>query len=190
MALTLRTELDDRVLRYDGVSIVDPALLGDLLMRGLTPSNLRVTKIDEEVKLFNQFSPTDELKLDSTEPITFNREYQLPEKYANLEVDKFLINVFDSRIEELGYSEAELSEAADRFWTEYNAFKRNGLLDLLKCLIYVLDKFHEHSVVYGVGRGSSCASFILFLIGVHMVDPIKFKIPVEEFIREEAGGEL
>ncbi len=191
MALNaLKTELEDRVLRYDGVSIVDPESIPKLLMKGIRPDQLRVLSENIEVELFNRFSPENPIKVDGKEPITFDRTWQLPEKYADLDMYDYLINVFDYRLEELGYDEAQQHEAAQRMWGELDAFKRNGLIDLLRCLVYVLDVFHEHKVVYGVGRGSSCASFVLFLIGVHMVDPIKYNIPVEEFIREEAGGDV
>jgi DNA polymerase III alpha subunit len=39
-----------------------------------------------------------------------------------------------------------------------------------------------------VGRGSSVASYVLFLIGVHKIDPIKYELPIEEFFKGEDNG--
>ena len=46
-----------------------------------------------------------------------------------------------------------------------------------------IDTLREKNVVWGVGRGSSVASFCLFLIGVHKVNPILYKLKINEFLR-------
>jgi DNA polymerase III alpha subunit len=186
----LHTELDTRILRFDGVSIVNPEFICEFLLKGIAPSELRTSVCDEEIELFNKFSPTNPIKLAVNESIKFDLTWQLPKQYQDLNVQEYLFERFSQRSTKFGYSDAQFNEAAERVLYEYSAFKRNGLLDLLRCLIYVLDEFKKHDIIYGVGRGSSCASFILYLMGVHMVDPIKYKISVHEFFREEAGGEL
>jgi DNA polymerase III alpha subunit len=37
--------------------------------------------------------------------------------------------------------------------------------------------------VWGVGRGSSVASYVLFLIGVHRIDSMKYNLDYKEFLR-------
>jgi DNA polymerase III alpha subunit len=42
----------------------------------------------------------------------------------------------------------------------------------------------EHGVVWGVGRGSSVASYVLFLIGIHKIDSLYYDLPIDEFLKE------
>ena len=40
-----------------------------------------------------------------------------------------------------------------------------------------------NSIVWGVGRGSSVASYVLFLLGVHKIDSVKYNLDWREFLR-------
>jgi DNA polymerase III alpha subunit len=53
---------------------------------------------------------------------------------------------------------------------------------------YIVDTLRANNVVWGVGRGSSVASYVLHIIGVHKIDPIKYNIPIEEFFKEKQNG--
>ena len=41
----------------------------------------------------------------------------------------------------------------------------------------------KNNIVWGVGRGSSVASFVLFLIGVHKINSLYYDISIDEFLR-------
>jgi DNA polymerase III alpha subunit len=43
----------------------------------------------------------------------------------------------------------------------------------------------ERNIVWGVGRGSSVASYVLFLIGTHKVDSVKYELDFNEFLKGE-----
>jgi DNA polymerase III alpha subunit len=66
---------------------------------------------------------------------------------------------------------------------ELSAFKERNMMDLLRWLKYFVDTMRTNKVVWGVGRGSSVASYILFLIGVHKIDSIKYNLDWQEFLR-------
>jgi DNA polymerase III alpha subunit len=53
---------------------------------------------------------------------------------------------------------------------------------------YIVDTLRANNIVWGVGRGSSVASYVLHLIGVHKIDSIKYNIPIEEFFKGETNG--
>ena len=55
---------------------------------------------------------------------------------------------------------------------------------VLKAMKYIVDTLRANNVVWGVGRGSSVASYVLHIIGVHKIDSIKYNIPIEEFFKE------
>jgi len=72
---------------------------------------------------------------------------------------------------------------SSRLEEELEAYKARNMLDLLRWLKYFVDTCSKEDVVWGVGRGSSVASFILYLIGVHNIDPIKYNLDWREFLR-------
>ena len=50
---------------------------------------------------------------------------------------------------------------------------------------YIVDTLRENKVLWGVGRGSSVSSYVLFLIGIHKIDSVKYNLPIEEFFKGE-----
>ena len=71
----------------------------------------------------------------------------------------------------------------DRIWEELDAFKERDMLNLLRYMIYLVDFMRENDIVWGVGRGSSVASYVLYLIGVHRIDSIQYGLDWREFLR-------
>jgi DNA polymerase III alpha subunit len=62
------------------------------------------------------------------------------------------------------------------------------MIIVLKAMKYLVDTFRENNIVWGVGRGSSVASYALYLIGVHKVDSVKYELPITEFFKGEQNG--
>lgn len=71
----------------------------------------------------------------------------------------------------------------DRVLKELILFKERGMIIVLQFLRYLVDVCKEQSIVLGVGRGSSVASYCLYLLGVHKVDSIKYQLDIEEFLK-------
>jgi DNA polymerase III alpha subunit len=57
------------------------------------------------------------------------------------------------------------------------------MLDLLRWLKFFVDTCRKEGIIWGVGRGSSVASYVLFLIGVHKIDSLKYNLDWQEFLR-------
>jgi len=47
----------------------------------------------------------------------------------------------------------------------------------------MVDNLRKRNVVWGVGRGSSVSSYVLFCIGINRIDPLKFNLDVGEFLK-------
>ena len=62
-------------------------------------------------------------------------------------------------------------------------YRARNMLDLLRWLKYFVDNCSKNNVVWGIGRGSSVASYVLYLIGVHNIDSIKYNLDWHEFLR-------
>lgn len=180
----LFVELAERTLRFDGVSLLHPNQVELFLLRGLKPSQIRVTEITPEIEHFNANVPAAERLNDDLLPVTFTLTWKLPPKYLSLDVEQHVLEVFGDRLPGLAYDSAQTEIAINRVARELEEFRTRGLFDLLRVIVYILDRFRETGQVYGVGRGSSCASFILFLLGLHVVDPVRFDVPLEEFMHD------
>jgi len=62
------------------------------------------------------------------------------------------------------------------------------MYDVLHVMKYIVDTLRANNILWGVGRGSSVASYVLFLIGIHKVDSIKYNLPIEEFFKGDNNG--
>lgn len=85
---------------------------------------------------------------------------------------------------EMLYGMCETEEQRKRVDLELELFIQHGMFDLLFYLKYLVDTMRENNVVWGVGRGSSVASYVLYLIGVHKIDSIKYDLDIKEFLKE------
>jgi DNA polymerase III alpha subunit len=57
------------------------------------------------------------------------------------------------------------------------------MLDLLRYLKYLVDTMRSKNILWGVGRGSSVASYCLYLLGIHKVDSVKYDLDIKEFLK-------
>jgi len=98
-------------------------------------------------------------------------QWHMPDEYKEFDIVTWLID------------QCETEDEMERVGDEIILYDDRNLLPLLQFLKYMIDTFRENNVVWGVGRGSSVASYVLYLIGVHKVDSIKYKLNVDEFLR-------
>lgn len=105
-------------------------------------------------------------------PTTIYRtNWYIPPEYQNMDIEEYLVN----QCPEHNY---------DRLIQELELYRKNDMITLLKTMKYIVDTLRANNVVWGVGRGSSVASYALYLIGVHKVDSVKYNLPIEEFFKE------
>jgi len=111
-------------------------------------------------------------------------EWFMPDEYKSLNITEFLIFKL---AEELNVSEDQVTEAnfseVKRVNNELEAYHKRNMFDLLRYMIYLVDFMRENNIVWGVGRGSSVASYVLYLIGVHRINSIQYGLDWHEFLR-------
>jgi DNA polymerase III alpha subunit len=83
------------------------------------------------------------------------------------------------------YAQCTTDEQIARVDQELELFIKHGMLDLLFYLRYLVDTMRANKIVWGVGRGSSVASYVLYLLGVHKIDSIKYNLDIHEFLKEK-----
>jgi DNA polymerase III alpha subunit len=96
----------------------------------------------------------------------------IPEEYRTMDILDWL------------YRRCPTPEIRERVVEELRLFAKYNMIPMLKTMKYVVDTLRANDVVWGVGRGSSVASYVLHIIGVHKIDSIKYNIPIEEFFKE------
>lgn len=97
----------------------------------------------------------------------------------------FIPDNYCPNLTEMLYGMCETDEQRDRVSQELELYIKHGMYDVLHVMKYIVDTLRANNIVWGVGRGSSVASYVLYLIGVHKIDSIKYSIPIEEFFKGE-----
>lgn len=98
--------------------------------------------------------------------------WMIPNEYENLDIESFLHSICPH-------------ENKQRLIDELKLYKKHDMIPVLKAMKFLVDKFRENHIVWGVGRGSSVASYTLFLIGVHKIDSVKYCLQIDEFFKGE-----
>lgn len=83
-------------------------------------------------------------------------------------------------------SQCHNQEELQRAGEELLMYQERNLFDLLNYLKYLVDTMRENNIVWGVGRGSSVASFVLYKIGVHKINSLYYDLDITEFLKDEA----
>ena len=180
----LKSELEGRDLRYDGVIEVEASHVARFLLLGVPSSMLRVKGCGPDIESFNvQVPDTDQIKPVGPEPIQLNMEWQVPEPYLSLDLEEYIWECMRVHMPQ-DYTLAQQEQAIKRIEDELKEVETRGMTQFFRTIVYILARMHNEKVVWGVGRGSSCASYLLFLMGLHVVDCVKFQVPMEEFFHE------
>jgi DNA polymerase III alpha subunit len=109
-------------------------------------------------------------------------QYPIPPKEINSQ-HWFIPNDYFPNLTEMLYGMCETDEQRNRVSQELELYIKHGMYDVLHVMKYIVDTLRKNNVLWGVGRGSSVASYVLYLIGVHSIDPIKYNLDWREFLR-------
>ena len=126
----------------------------------------------DNIAQFNQYADLLEIEklVDSVE---YSKDFNIPQRYRELDVEGFLTSIVE---------DADSSRRA-RVSEELEMFRARNLFPVLQLLIYIVDTMRKYNLVWGVGRGSSVASYCLYLIGVHKIDSVKSNLDIREFLK-------
>ena len=140
----------------------------ELLYRGQSISDVPFEDIDQ----FNKFAT--ELEITPISDLSLiSKDFNIPQHYKELDVEKYIHDKLTQRgPDEIGRVEMELV-----------MYKERGVFPVLQLLIYIVDVMRKHNLVWGVGRGSSVSSYLLYILGVHKVDSYKYRLDIKEFLR-------
>jgi DNA polymerase III alpha subunit len=98
-------------------------------------------------------------------------EWFMPEEYKSFPIVDWL------------YEQCTTEQQKARVDEELPLFIQHGMFDLLFYLKYLVDTMRSNKILWGLGRGSSVASYVLYLIGIHKIDSIKYNLDIREFLK-------
>jgi len=99
------------------------------------------------------------------------QHWHMPEEYRSIDIAEWLLKQCGSDVE------------LQRVGQELLLYQERDLFPLLRFLKYLVDTLRANNLVWGVGRGSSVASYVLYLLGVHRIDSIYYDLDVSEFLK-------
>jgi DNA polymerase III alpha subunit len=157
--------------------------LFDLAMSGSDLLNFSQVPVDPPVDLSSIADITDsvpefrsycsEMENLSVEQFDHARQQHwfMPTEYQQLDIAKHVL--------ELCQTDAELQRVAQ----ELLMYQERNLFDLLRYLKYLVDTMRQNQIIWGVGRGSSLASYVLYLMGIHRINSMLYELDPAEFLR-------
>lgn len=142
--------------------------------------NLKSVFVDKKISIDNDlllesYPNLIEYQLDNITQSEFDQKNQnnwfMTKEYKEMDIAQFVLDQCKN--------EVELQRAGQ----ELLLYQEKNMFDLLRYLKYLVDEMRKNNIVWGVGRGSSVASFVLFLIGVHRINSLYFDLPIDEFLK-------
>lgn len=136
---------------------------------------------DPDIRIYNQRTKKTPIPLWKDDgkvngPPAETYDWTFPPEFQDLDVAALSRQLLHDR----GYDE---DVYVDRLNQELAEMEKRAMFPFIRCLIYITDRMRRKKAVWGVGRGSSCASLVLFILDINKVDPVKHDIPMEEFFK-------
>lgn len=167
-----------------GEIILDTEDLCDLLMKGRNVLTMRDIAVDTTIdierlvhfvenpgELITWSFPTGEDIAIPEFDLKKQSCWHMPDKYQQMDIAAYVLSLCDTQ------------EQLQRCGEELLLFQERDLFDLLRYLKYLVDVMQENRVIWGVGRGSSVASYVLYKLGVHRIDSMFYDLDPGEFLR-------
>lgn len=172
-------KLKDRTLWFDGDSSYDGEELENIILK----HDIKyVNDITPQVVQYNNFVRIEDKIKIKTHCKSLNVNWNIPTQYLELDVSDYVITKLIDTTKSL--EETEFNNRTQRVLQELELYNNKGLFSFLRAVIYIINTLTQHDVVWGVGRGSSVASYVLYLIGVHDVDSYMYDLSINEFLHD------
>jgi hypothetical protein len=97
--------------------------------------------------------------------------WYMPEEYLWMDIAEYVLGL------------CKTQEELQRVGEELLLFQERDLFNLLRYMKYMVDTLKKNNVLLGLGRGSSVASYVLYLLGVHRVNSLYYDLPINEFLK-------
>lgn len=172
-------KLGNRVIDKQGNVVYFNEALVEMLYNDNIPQDILFSEQDCDIKAFNKLSyenfddvyfkiPTQIKSLSERKNIWF-----YPPEYDSFPLEDFFLEMVKNKTKKY----------KDRVLQEIALYKEKGMEKFLRFCIYLSVVICEQDLVVGVGRGSSCSSLLLYLLQIHLIDPIQYGLDIKEFLK-------
>lgn len=180
-----KINLKNRTRDKFGIITLSPNSGCELLLCGEDITDF-IFESDSEIELYNKYTKILSGINDDDSPLIiyntptctieeFDRDIQshwfTPEPFASADVEEVLLKLCSTEKER------------NRVKEEMVLFQQYELNQMLRCLLWLVSTMRENGIVWGVGRGSSCASYCLYLMGIHRVNSLQYNLDFREFLK-------
>ena len=170
--------LSGRKILNDGTVICDKSKLLELIYQGKT---LHGSIINDELEVIdfdigNRICDTQipgpvYSDKELYENIQWNNHWTTPPEYESINLSDWC------------HTRCSTPEEHERVDIELNEFTKRNMIPVMKHLIYCVDVWRKNNIFWGVGRGSSVSSFVLYIIGINRVNPLKYNLDLSEWLK-------
>ena len=166
----MRTDIYGQII-YDEDDLCDLYLKNTNLNldRAIVENTVSIVSAVAELPKLKPYSVLN-LSLEEFDTIQQNN-WKMPEEYKTMDIAKYILE------------QCKTDQELQRVGEELLIFQERNMFPLLQYLKYLVDIMRKNNIVWGVGRGSSVASFVLFLLGVHKINSLYYDLPISEFIK-------
>jgi DNA polymerase III alpha subunit len=165
-----------------GENIFSDSDIADILMQGNDLSCLDQMIVDKSVNI----DGIKQILLDAPNLISYQtdenltiqefdqaqqQQWFMPVEYQELDIAEYILSLCDGQDE------------LQRVGQELLLFQERDMFPLLRYLKYLVDTMKSNNIIWGVGRGSSVASYVLYKLGVHRVNSLYYDLDIRDFLR-------
>ena len=129
----------------------------------------------DDTKNYNDLVDAERLDYPTPKIDNISINWLIPSSYKSMDIEQYLKDKCPK-------------ENLQRLNLELDLYRKHKMIDVLRTMKYIVDTLRSNNVIWGVGRGSSVSSYVLFLLGVHKIDSVKYSLPIEEFFKGETNG--
>jgi DNA polymerase III alpha subunit len=169
--------LNNRTILDDGTVICDDSAIIQMLYQDINIDDCSVHQTFD-VDLYNQTlkfldQPYTALDIRTSEKygdMIWENFWLTPDEYYSMDIDTWCLNKCNTDLEK------------QRVTKELELYRKNNMISMLCHLVFLVDHWRANNVLWGVGRGSSINSFVLFLIGINRINPMTWDLEIEDFL--------
>ncbi len=169
-AYTTEQELCDILYQNPDQDLSKFKLNGDPGTVNYNASNSKYYSLFEPIGVYVPLDYKEDVPLELFDHVQQSNWY-MPDKYKTLDIAQWLLDQCTT--------EPELQRVGE----ELLLYQERDLFNLLRYLKYFVDTMRKNNIVWGLGRGSSVASYVLYLIGVHKINSMYYDLDIGEFLR-------
>lgn len=158
-------ELVDLLYKQPGIDI------GKFFVDDWELYNSSVKETFSDLPLVQEYHPFPHNYSIETFHQTKQSAWSMPDEYRNMDIAQWLLD------------QCKTQDELQRVGKELLLYQERNLIPLLQQLKYIIDTWRSNKIVWGVGRGSSVSSYVLYLIGVHKINSLYYDLDIEEFLR-------